>query len=437
MKKLVSVILAALFVVLGVSCGADGSVEGGTSGVVTTTALEASVPKDDFTFVKTDDGTYSVTAFNTDSNEPHDVIIPTSYEGGSVTAISPDVFKESAAISKIFIPDSVTDIGSGAFYGCSELEEIVMSKNIQKIGSEAFKSCLKLKSVEIPWNVSLGADAFAGCESLARKIYNPTENETLYVLMVGNSFCYYYPDELFGLARAAGINMVICNVYYSGCTIESHYNWWKNNARNYEFYIYDKYGRKGFKGVGLEDCLDAYDWDVISIQDGPTPYRNGGISGAVASREPGLTELLKLFKERFPEADLYWHHFWSSQVGYAYKGYGIPDKAAQDKEYRDYCTLTKGVVTKHGLTVIPSGEAWEKARLNELIGDTLCMADCHHEGEEGGGQYLNACVWFEMLTGRSVIGNTYRPSYNLLEEKIPVLQEAAHNAVTEGKFNKK
>jgi hypothetical protein len=42
-----------------------------------------------------------------------------------------------------------------------------------------------------------------------------------------------------------------------------------------------------------------------------------------------------------------------------------------------------------------------------------------------------------MLTGRSVIGNTYRPSYNLLEEKIPVLQEAAHNAVTGGKFNKK
>ena len=94
-------------------------------------------------------------------------------------------------------------------------------------------------------------------------------------------------------------------------------------------------------------------------------------------------------------------------------------------------------MTKHGLTVVPSGEAWEKARANELIGDTLCMADNHHEGEEGGGQYLNACVWFEMLTGRSILGNTYRPSYDLAEEKIPVLQEAAHEAVLEGKFNKK
>ena len=254
--------------------------------------------------------------------------------------------------------------------------------------------------------------------------------------MVGNSFCYYYPDELFGLAKEAGIDMVICNVYYSGCTIESHYNWWRNNESHYEFYIYDQYGRKGIKDCNLEMCLAAYDWDVITIQDGPTPYRNGGISGAVASREPGLTELLKLFSERFPDADLYWHHFWSSQVGYEYKGYGIPNKGAQNKEYRDYCTLTKGVVTKHGLSVIPSGEAWEKARANELIGDTLCMADCHHEGESGGGQYLNACVWFEMLTGRSCVGNTFRPNYYLLEEKVPILQQAAHDAVLEGRFNK-
>ena len=437
MKKVISFILSAVFVLLGVSCGTVEAGEGGTSGVATTTSLEASAPKDTFTFVKADDGTYSVTAFNTDTEEPHDVIIPTSYEGGNVTAISADAFKESVAISKIVIPDSVTDIGSGAFYGCSELEEIVMSKNIQKIGSEAFKSCLKLKSVDIPWNVELGQGAFADCDVLDKKIYVPQENEVVNILMVGNSFCYYYPDELFGLAKEAGIKLNICNVYYSGCTIQQHYNWWKNGESKYQFFIYNENGRRKIENCNLETCLSAFDWDVISIQDGSGTYRTGGVTGALSAREPGLTELLKLFKERFPSADLYWHHTWALQVGYERNGFAVPDTETQTKHYRDQCTLTQNVVKKHGLTVIPSGEAWQIARANELIGDTLCMADCQHDGEEGGGQYLNACVWFEMLTGRSVIGNTYRPPYNLLEEKIPVLQQAAHDAVTEGKFNKK
>ncbi len=436
MKKLISLILVIAALLSFASCAKtdinedpDNTLEQGTT--------EPEKPEDRFGFTKGEDGGYILSEFVAGESEAHEVVIPSEYETLAVTAIGKDVFAGCPSVLSVVIPDSVTRIEDGAFSECDALVEVAMSKSIATIGVGAFKGCDALKSVELPWNVSLGEGAFSECESLDREIYIPEENEVMNILMVGNSFCYYYPDELFELAKAAGIKMNICNIYYSGCTIQSHYNWWINDQKNYEFFIYNEYGRRKIDNCGLEMCLGTYDWDVISIQDGPTPYRNGGISSAVAAREPGLTELLKLFKEEFPEADLYWHHFWSSQVGYEYKGYGIPDKAAQDKEYRDYCTLTKGVVTKHGLTVVPSGEAWEKARANELIGDTLCMADCHHEGEEGGGQYLNACVWFEMLTGRSCVGNPFRPDYDLAEEKIPVLQQAAHDAVLEGKFKKK
>ena len=57
--------------------------------------------------------------------------------------------------------------------------------------------------------------------------------------------------------------------------------------------------------------------------------------------------------------------------------------------------------------------------------------DYGHDGDIGGGQYLNACVWYEILTGNSCVGNTFRPSYELSEEKIAVLQAAAHQAVAE------
>ena len=61
-----------------------------------------------------------------------------------------------------------------------------------------------------------------------------------------------------------------------------------------------------------------------------------------------------------------------------------------------------------------------------------------HNGDVGGGQYLSACVWFETLTGRSCIGNTFRPvythngqEYTLSEELVTILQQAAHQAVAE------
>lgn len=57
------------------------------------------------------------------------------------------------------------------------------------------------------------------------------------------------------------------------------------------------------------------------------------------------------------------------------------------------------------------------------------LGDMYHDGDIGGGQYLTASVWFEILTGRSCIGNTYRPDYELSEEKIAALQQAAHEAV--------
>jgi hypothetical protein len=38
-------------------------------------------------------------------------------------------------------------------------------------------------------------------------------------------------------------------------------------------------------------------------------------------------------------------------------------------------------------------------------------------------------VWYEVLTGNSCIGNTWRPNYELSEERIAALQQAAHEAV--------
>ena len=72
-------------------------------------------------------------------------------------------------------------------------------------------------------------------------------------------------------------------------------------------------------------------------------------------------------------------------------------------------------------------------------GDTLCnkkgqnSGDNYHDGDTGGGQFLNACVWFEILTGKSCVDNTFKPSYSLSETKRAALKSAAHQAVEDMK----
>ena len=70
--------------------------------------------------------------------------------------------------------------------------------------------------------------------------------------------------------------------------------------------------------------------------------------------------------------------------------------------------------------------------------DNVYNGDLSHDGDVGGGQYLNGCVWFEMITKKSVVGNPFRPTYvhepsgniyQFTEEKIAALQNAAHQAV--------
>lgn len=53
---------------------------------------------------------------------------------------------------------------------------------------------------------------------------DPAQDDTLNILMIGSSFCYYYVEELWGMLDAAGIKARVCNVYYSGCPLESHWS---------------------------------------------------------------------------------------------------------------------------------------------------------------------------------------------------------------------
>ena len=135
----------------------------------------------------------------------------------------------------------------------------------------------------------------------------------------------------------------------------------------------------------------------------------------------------------------------------------MTSKEQRTQVYKAKQSVMNYMTNTYGISGVPTGDAWEKVRdlplfnvphpeIPEATRFSLCSRiengafkdDFSHDGDIGGGQYLNACVWFEVLTGESCLGNTFRPQYkydgkdvSLTEEKILVLQNAAHDAMAE------
>ena len=258
------------------------------------------------------------------------------------------------------------------------------------------------------------------------------------VLFPGSSTCYYFADELYGMLSAAGIKAKVYNVYYSGCKLEQHWTWWKNREANYQFICHDEGGRNQLEGFSLEACLKQENWDIITLQEGSSKMRRGDPQTELANSKAYRDELYGYFAEQFPQSALYWQQTWAYQVGFDRDGYVVDaeEQAAYHERQRAYAL---GVCDENKVTRIPSGDAWKIVRDGGY--DKLCArlsknngeGDYYHDGEIGGGQYLNACVWFETLTGQSCVDNSFRPDYELSEDLITTLQNAAHQAVEAAK----
>ena len=260
---------------------------------------------------------------------------------------------------------------------------------------------------------------------------DPAADDTINLLMIGNSFCYYYTDELHAMAKEAGVKLRVCNVYYSGCTLTQHWKWWKSGEANYEYITTDDKGRKVEKGVNLEYCLQQQNWDYISLQSPSYDMRSKPAAEVLTLTKTERTELWNYIQQQFPQSKHMWQQTWAYEVGYDKENYKMTSKAQQEEYAQRQREYALTVCEEFNLIRVKSGEAWKIMRDNGY--DKLCArmavnggeGDYYHDGDIGGGQYLNACVWFETITGQSCIGNTFRPKvYTLSEDMINTLQQA-------------
>lgn len=268
---------------------------------------------------------------------------------------------------------------------------------------------------------------------------DPSEDGVFNLLMIGNSACYYYTNELYQIAKAEGIEINVYNVYYSGCRLSQHWQFEKFNETPYQFFKTDKNGRVMIKNnCNLTQCLSTANWDVITMQEAINPVRSLDRDLVFSELEPYMRDLMKKIQTQFPQSTYMFHQTWASEVGYSGANGSILTKEAQEIQHTVTRDVALALCKKYDLERIPVGDAWQIARADARVGDTLChkdgkVGDYCHDGNTGGGRYLNGCVWFEVLTGKSCVGNTWRPDYDLSEEKVAALQEAAHKAVEDAK----
>lgn len=266
---------------------------------------------------------------------------------------------------------------------------------------------------------------------------DPAADDTLNILLIGHSFCYYFTDELYGMLTAAGIKARVCNLYDSGCLLETHHKRWKEDTADYpEFVTVDENGRQSLTNVSLRQAMATQNWDVISLQPGIDFYERTAammLEDTAVARE----ELIGFLKQQFPQSKFFWHQFWAFQVGFQRGDYVVNYDTDQEIYYKEALYFAKKTCEAYDLERVNTGYAWQIVRKGgyDNLCDRLSGNDRYHDGDIGGGQYLNACVWFEILTGQSCLDNTYRPTeYELSEELMQTFREAAHEAVADRDF---
>lgn len=245
----------------------------------------------------------------------------------------------------------------------------------------------------------------------------------LRILAIGNSFSQDAVEQyLYELFSADGQKVIIGNMYIGGCTLEKHYNNIDSDKAAYEYRKVVDGKKTNRTGVKLSEALADEKWDYVSIQQA------SGVSGKYETISPYLPVVLNYVRSLSrTDVKLLWHSTWayaSSSNHAEFPNYGRDQMTMYDA----ISDVAKRVMDDRSYSMdllVPCGTAVQNGRTSSL-GDTFNRDGYHLETTYG--RYTAACTWYESISGKNVVGNSYAPS-SVNEQKKAIAQNAAHNAV--------
>lgn len=246
--------------------------------------------------------------------------------------------------------------------------------------------------------------------------------EAIKILAIGNSFSVDAVESyLDDIAAADGVEVIIGNMNIGGCSLERH---WKNASENTAAYTYKKIknGKETItENKNLISAIKDENWDYVTFQQ---VSQNAGLYDTYF---PYLKSLIQFVKNNAtnPKLKLAFHQTWAYATNSTHTGF-VNYNRNQQFMYDAVVKTVKKACKETGIKIIiPSGTAIQNAR-GTFIGDNLCRDGFHLS--LGLGRYTAACVWYEKLIKRSVLGNSFVPE-GVTKKEAYTVQLAAHYAV--------
>jgi hypothetical protein len=283
------------------------------------------------------------------------------------------------------------------------------------------------------------------------------EPRTIRLLTIGNSFSRNATNHLDDLAEAGGHTLIHCPIVVGGASLELH----AGKAQAHEANAKSK-DAKGLyaNGRSLKQELTAEPWDFVTIQQASIKSHD------IATYRPFAKGLGDYIAQHAPKAKLLVHQTWAYRKDdprFTNPSGKAGEPATQEAMYEGLKSAYDQVASELGGHVIPVGDAFyvadtdatwgyqtdtsfdpKSAKQPELPNQTHSLhvgwrwakpktggkvtlgMDGHHANLAG--EYLGACVWYEVLFGESAVGNAYVPK-GIEKSYARFLQETAHRVV--------
>lgn len=283
---------------------------------------------------------------------------------------------------------------------------------------------------------------------------------SLKLLHIGNSFSVDATKYLPGLARAGGKDLTLHGVVIGGSSMKVHVTHLEQAKAGDP--AGSPYAARSFKKhypeaqtINLMQALSAEPWDVVTIQQASIQ------SNKPETYEPYAGILIGEIRSLAPQASIMVHQTWAYRLD---ASHFRPNPETLRQEMYEGLTQAYDKLAKHyQLGLLPSGNAielairtprWQFKRdpdfdygnppadttpvedriylgsrwVRNKAGQMVFATDTKHLGPAG--QYLAACVWYEVLFNDSVLHVDYVPDV-LTAEEAADLRQIAHQAVAE------
>ncbi|MFC5456073.1 DUF4886 domain-containing protein [Prosthecobacter fluviatilis] len=281
------------------------------------------------------------------------------------------------------------------------------------------------------------------------------EAKTVKLLTIGNSFSANATHYLGDLAKAGGHKLVHQPLVIGGASFQVH----AEKAQKHEADAKDKAGLYT-SGRGLKESLELDRWDYVTIQQASIKSHD------FATYQPHAGWLRDYVAKHAPQATLLVHETWEYRKDdprFTKPSTAAGEPKTQEEMYNGLRAAYDKIAAEFHARIIPTGDAFHLADTDKTWayqadtsfdpkaakqpalpdqthslhvgwrwakpkngGPVALGMDGHHANMAG--EYLGACVWYEVLFGESAVGSSFIPK-GLDASYARFLQETAHRAV--------